>query len=111
MWRLDMSTQMSRRNFLAAGTGLGLLPNLASACGRRRRCQTWCPCQPGPSLLGPEAGLRVRPNILSLAGPELDSLRRGIAVMKQLPASDRRSWAFQAAIHGTDDPSATDPLF
>jgi tyrosinase len=31
--------------------------------------------------------------------------------MKQLPATDRRSWTFQAAIHGTDDPTATDPLF
>ncbi len=106
-----MSHQMSRRHFFAAATGFGLLANAASACGRRRRYRYCGPCQPYPSLVGPEASLRIRPNILSLAGPQLESFRRAIAVMKQLPASDRRSWTFQAAIHGTDDHSATNPLF
>ncbi|HWG43968.1 MAG TPA: tyrosinase family protein [Gemmataceae bacterium] len=31
--------------------------------------------------------------------------------MKALPPTDRRSWAFQAAIHGTDDKTYTNPLF
>jgi hypothetical protein len=31
--------------------------------------------------------------------------------MRALPKSDRRSWTFQAAMHGTIDPMAMDPLF
>jgi tyrosinase len=46
-----------------------------------------------------------------LHGPQLESFKRGVAVMKALPPSDRRSWAFQAAIHGTADASYTNPLF
>jgi hypothetical protein len=100
--------QMSRRQFFAAVAGIGMSANSSLAFGgwQRRHLRGHCRLFPEP-----DAGVRVRLNILSLSGPQLESLRRGVAVMKQLPASDRRSWLFQAAIHGTNDPSATDPLF
>ena len=48
---------------------------------------------------------------MSMSGPQLESFRRGVSAMKALPKTDPRSWAFQAAIHGTDDPTMTSPLF
>jgi hypothetical protein len=40
----------------------------------------------------------------------VESLRRGVAVMKARPASDHRSWFFQAAIHAYDDALYADAL-
>jgi len=52
---------------------------------------------------------RIRPNINAI-GNQLASLRAGVAYMKSLPDTDRRSWKFQANIHGTDGPTF-DELF
>ena len=52
----------------------------------------------------------IRPNIRTLSTTQLESLRKGVAAMRALPASDRRSWTFQAAIHGTDA-GPPNPLF
>jgi Common central domain of tyrosinase/Polyphenol oxidase middle domain len=41
---------------------------------------------------------------------QVESLRRAVAAMQALPTSDRRSWSYLAAIHGTLIPSP-DPLF
>jgi len=40
----------------------------------------------------------------------VESLRRGVAVMKARPASDHRSWFFQAAVHAYDDALYADAL-
>ena len=110
-----MPENVSRRRFLVSAAVWGVGANTALGFGRRRRrCQpTPCPPQPCPLVPVWDDGLRVRPNILSLTPAQLDSLKRGIAVMKSLPASDRRSWTFQAAIHGTSDDAAAakEPLF
>ena len=105
-----MAEQLSRRSFITAAVGVGISADVAVACWRRRAsCQPVYPYPPCP--VSPDAGLRVRSNINSLSAPQLASLRRGVAAMRQLPATDRRSWTFQAAIHGTTNPQATDPLF
>jgi tyrosinase len=43
----------------------------------------------------------VRRDIMSLApdGPEIEAFRRAVAVMKKRPASDPRSWIYQANVH------------
>jgi tyrosinase len=53
----------------------------------------------------PPAEISIRPNIYSLdpAGPEVASLRRGVATMMQISQDDPddpRGWTFQANIHG-----------
>ena len=110
-----MAENVSRRHFLASVAFGGVGANTALGFGgRHRRCQP-VPCSLPPFPIPPEPcdGLRVRPNILSLTPVQLASLKRGIAVMKSLPAADRRSWTFQAAIHGTPDDAAAakEPLF
>lgn len=116
-----MPNRVSRRKFLWAAGASGLTAADALAFGRRR-CQPAVPCPPHPCPpfphpippqppAPPVPSLMIRPNVLSLDSARLESLRRGVMVMKALPDSDRRSWAFQAAIHGTTDTSATDPLF
>jgi hypothetical protein len=102
-----MLGRMSRRHFLATAT-LSVTANPVAACRWRHSCCVVSTC---PPLLDPVIGLRVRPNILSLSGPQLESLKHGVVAMNALPPTDRRSWAFQAAIHGTDDESYTNPLF
>ena len=49
-------------------------------------------------------GADVRRSIFALDpnGPEITSLRNGIKVMQSRSASDPTSWAYQAAIHGTN---------
>jgi tyrosinase len=68
----------------------------------------------GPSdiakAMGKLQGTTVRQNIESLSPQQLDSLKRGIAAMKALPVTDRRSWRYQANIHGTTD-QGDDPLW
>ncbi len=83
-----MSTGTSRRGFLQSAGGLatwsalggGLLPGLAQA-----------------------ASVGVRRNVgnMTAADPVLLTYRQAIKAMKALPASDPRSWSYQAAIHGT----------
>lgn len=109
-----MAGLLSRRHFFASAAGLGFSAELALGCPIRHRHCVPCPPpnpQPQPQLWpDPDSGLRTRPNVLHLSGPQLESLRRGVGVMKSLPATDRRSWTFQAAIHGTTA-STSEPLF
>ena len=98
--------QFSRRQFITvAGTiaAWGIASAHAGTCKRRRRSGSL-----QRRLLA--SSLRVRPDIASLSEEQLGSLRNGVAAMKALPASDPRSWRFQANIHGTLGP-ATSPLF
>lgn len=107
-----MAHPPSRRRFLMTTLGVGVTAGASQACWRHRhRCYVQ-PCPPTPDPYPPDPGptLRERCDVRTLTGPALASLRKGVAVMKALPASDRRSWAFQAAIHGTTGSSA-DPLF
>ncbi len=116
-----MAAQFSRRQFLSAAAIIGLTGNESLACWKRRQCchpvspsesfpsQPLQPQLPQRQLSQP--GVQVRPNILSLNGQQLESLKRGVAAMKALPASDPRSWTFQAAIHGVSDPTISSPLF
>src|SRR5262249_34138763 len=53
---------------------------------------------------------RVRQDFSELSNAQVESLRRGIRVMKSRPANDPTSWQFQANIHGTLDP-VNDPIF
>ena len=127
----------SRRDFLAFSGSLALGGFAFANGGRRRRCPCPPDCQPvcqpacvsagsaawgqnaspaGASAAGSnrvralDATLAVRINIEQFTVQQLDSLRRGVAKMKSLPASDMRSWHFQANIHGTTGP-VTSPLF
>lgn len=56
------------------------------------------------------SNLRVRKNILDLTPTELAAFKQGVQVMKSRPLSDRRSWLFQANIHGENTP-LNDPLW
>src|SRR5438445_10142519 len=100
---------LSRRQFITvAGTiaASGIASARAGTCRRRRRGGS--PQSPQRRLFA--SSLRVRPDIASLSEEQLGSLRNGVAAMKALPASDPRSWRFQANMHGTLGP-ATSPLF
>ena len=114
-----MSGFQSRRKFMgAAGVAAVAAADVAAFGGRHRR---WCPPQPCPPCPlpwppqplppdpqpNPDAGLRVRQSVNSLAPQQVDALRRGVAAMKALDASapnDPRGWRFQANIHGNDGP-------
>lgn len=43
----------------------------------------------------------VRKNVYSLTAAEINSIKTGIAAMKALPITNKTSWLYQAAIHGT----------
>ncbi|MGD0866969.1 MAG: tyrosinase family protein [Rhizomicrobium sp.] len=63
----------------------------------------------------PAFGQTTEPSRMSLTDfvkdpARIDSLRRGVATMKARPASDHRSWFFQAAIHAYDDALYADAL-
>jgi hypothetical protein len=112
-----MADHITRRAFLGAAGAVGLTASDALSQWPRRQVVWPCPPQPWPPVpvpppgnTPPPPGLRVRQNVLSLGGAQFDSLRKGVAALKALPATDRRSWTFQAAIHGTDAPGS-DPLW
>ena len=80
-----MSDRVSRRRFLTSIAATGLSADVAlGSRWRRVPCQPVCVCPPS---LGMNTGLRIRQNITSLSGPQIDSLRRAVAAMKNLPAS------------------------
>jgi len=47
------------------------------------------------------SGVMIRKNIYSLTPAEITAIKTGIAAMKALPVTNKTSWAYQAAIHGT----------
>ena len=55
--------------------------------------------------------MHVRRNVFALHsdGPEISALRAGVRAMKDMPANDPRSWAYQAAIHGSEQPLGFEP--
>ena len=59
----------------------------------------------GPSLFNMDElfaqATWVRPDVATASASILTSYRAGIAAMQLLPVTDPRSWAYQAAIHGT----------
>lgn len=57
------------------------------------------------------AAVTVRKNISSFSAAEITALRAGVAAMKALPVTDKTSWQYQAAIHGTTLPAAGKPLW
>ncbi|MFN0177113.1 MAG: tyrosinase family protein [Saprospiraceae bacterium] len=74
-----------------------------------------CASNPQPSI--PDAKLfdpaayntpvvMVRRNINSFTPAQIASLKAGINAMKALPTANPTSWTYQAAIHGSDSPSA-----
>ena len=60
--------------------------------------------EPTPSPTPAPDPIYVRRDLHSLAlnGPELQAFARGVAAMKQRPANDPTSWAFQAGLHPTN---------
>lgn len=54
-----------------------------------------------PNLNPTPAAALVRKNIYSLTAAEINSIKTGIAAMKALPITNKTSWLYQAAIHGT----------
>src|SRR4051812_40909433 len=95
-----LQTRRHRRQILSAtarGASLGLAaictPVMSSGEARARAFSA-----PPPQLI-------TRPNIYALDpnGPEVASLRRGVARMMQISEddpADPRGWTFQANIHG-----------
>lgn len=49
----------------------------------------------------PAVAVMVRKNIASFTPAEITSLKAGITAMKALPVTNKTSWTYQAAIHGT----------
>lgn len=64
----------------------------------------------GPALGQSRAPVRMSLTEFVRDPVRVESLRRGVAVMKARPASDYRSWFFQAAIHAYDDAQYADAL-
>src|SRR5688572_12830746 len=90
-----MHARWNRRRVLGTASA-GLMSALAPI-GPPSRAQVK-PDRPAPALV-------IRRNIYTLdpAGPEIASLRRGVAVMQQLSIDnpdDPRGWQFQANMHG-----------
>lgn len=73
------------------------------------------PAYPAAKLFNPAdyrpAAVMVRKNVYNLTAGEINSIRAGVAAMKALPVSDKTSWQYQAAIHGTILPAAGNPLW
>lgn len=46
----------------------------------------------------------IRKNVYSLTAAEITSIKTGVTAMKALPYTDKTSWLYQAAIHGTTLP-------
>jgi Common central domain of tyrosinase/Polyphenol oxidase middle domain len=86
------NVQLSRRGFINAAAGSGLV---LAASGRVALGQA-----EGELTSSASSALRVRHNIADLTADQLKSLKHGVAVMKSKPATDPRSWKFQANIHG-----------
>ncbi len=92
--------ECNRRIFMGGAAMLGGI-----AAVRPDRAIAHDQCGPGP-IPDPALGsTKVRRNIFSLdpSGPEIQSLRQGVAAMKARPVDDPTSWLFQANIHGTVD--------
>jgi len=53
-----------------------------------------------PEMIAPQA-VMVRRNVNSLSAADIASIKTGIAAMKALPVTNKTSWQYQAAIHGT----------
>jgi hypothetical protein len=53
-----------------------------------------------PAMIAPQAVL-VRRNVDALSAADIASIKTGIAAMKALPVTNKTSWQYQAAIHGT----------
>lgn len=53
-----------------------------------------------PEMVAPQA-VMVRRNVDALSAADIASLKTGIAAMKALPVTNKTSWQYQAAIHGT----------
>ena len=89
------NSHFSRRDFIkSAGIAGGLTLLESPISGQavkdfifRRRCR--------------DAGAIVRKSFKNLTAAELAAFKNGVAVMKSRPVTDKTSWAYQAAIHGT----------
>lgn len=94
---VDRLCWMSRRGFLKLSAGT------IAALGLPSFGLTACTEEQLEELLDKIANRPVRRDINSLApnDPILDSWRSAITQMQGLPASNPRSWAAQAAIHGS----------
>lgn len=68
-------------------------------------CALPIPSIPDAPIFNPEQeklpAVLTRKNFNSLSAAEIASLKAGIAAMKALPISNKTSWQYQAAIHGT----------
>ncbi len=84
----DQLAGLSRRSLLKAGAALSVL----MATGHASANQSRRPSAPG---------LKIRKAFNKLSVAEIESIRAGIQVMKERPASDPTSWWYQANIHGT----------
>ncbi len=87
------SSKFTRRGFLSTAglAGVALAANPES------------PARKAGTASELATGLRVRRNVYHMDwnGPEFKAFREGVRVMKTRPASDKTSWDYQAAIHGT----------
>jgi len=84
-----MTTPLSRRLFFARAGAAATLSLLG---------QTGLQLQPASA-----ASLFVRRNVggMNAFDPVITAYRKAVGAMRTLPASDPRSWTYQAAIHGT----------
>lgn len=85
-----MYGHFSRRRFLAAGAAAASLAFAGDTLLDRNRAVAARP-----------AGVRRNVGGMSDTDPVILTYRKAIAAMRALPATDPRSWSYQAAIHGT----------
>jgi len=86
---------LSRRQMLGAGAVA-----VAGVAGIRGDGPSLGIPQAAAQTIAPAPRARRSANRLFSNGPEMQSLRRGIAAMKSRPFEDPTSWTYQAAIHG-----------
>jgi hypothetical protein len=93
----------TRRNVLAGGAALTAAA-ASPVHAQTRRQQQPAPRQQQPAQPQPQqANLYIRESIathIKFKTPQLESFRRGVDAMMRLPSWDKRSWWFQAYLHG-----------
>ena len=95
--------EVSRRAFLGcAGAAAGTAVLASASRGAHQPPGHVAPTSPhaSPAKTDPGDTPRVRKDVATLTGEEIETFRQAVQAMKNLPPDDPRSWVFQAGVHG-----------